>query len=165
MKKLMSTCLGTVAALGILGASVTVSAATNTTSKAKTTTSQTGAHHGPGGHGGFGAMGSMFSDVAKDLKITTTTLQKDLKAGKTIASLAKTKGISSTKIISELESTMKASITKDATAGKITSAQEKKILANLNQQITDFVNGKMPQGGHKLHSAGGSTSKKTQASN
>ena len=44
-------------------------------------------------------MGNLMTTLAKDLNISTSTLQSDLKAGKSIASIAQAQGVSTATLI------------------------------------------------------------------
>jgi len=127
----------TAAAIG----SVTAFAATNSSSSANSTpgTSSQGMFHrhagagrGPGGPG-------QFADVAKILGVDTTTLQTDLKNGQSIAQIAKSKGISEQTLISDLKSNMQTQLDQAVKNGKMTAAQEPRMLINFSQHATQFV--------------------------
>ena len=91
-------------------------------------------------------MGGLLQVAAKDLNITATTLRSDLQSGKTLTTIAKAQGVSTTTLIAELEATMKANLAQAVQSGKMTSAQEQQALSGLDQRVTDFVNGTMPFG-------------------
>ena len=87
--------------------------------------------------------------VAKDLNISTSILQSDLKSGKSIASIAQAQGVSTATLITDLETAATANLAQAVSSNKLTSTQEQHMLTNVDQRITDFVNGTMPQGrGH-----------------
>ncbi len=152
MKRISKTLLGTVVTVGIIGGSITVYAATNTNGNTTFASSTSATTHGfpsPGFHsrfGGSGDMGGLLQAAAKDLNITTTTLRSDLQSGKTLTTIAKAQGVSTTTLIAELEATMKANLAQAVQSGKMTSAQEQQALSGLDQRVTDFVNGTMPFG-------------------
>ncbi len=103
-----------------------------------------GHHDGMGRmHGGM--MGGQLAIVAKALNISASTLQSDLKAGKSIASIAQAQGVATSTLISDLEASVQTSLASKVTSGKITSAQEQKMLTRIDQQITNFINGTMPK--------------------
>ena len=98
MKKNSKTLLGTLAAIGLISLSVTAYAATTTPSNSTSShagSATSGFHHGRGP----GGMGNLMTTVAKDLNISTSTLQSDLKAGKSIASIAQAQGVSTATLI------------------------------------------------------------------
>ena len=95
-------------------------------------------------------MGNLMTTLAKDLNISTTTLQSDLRSGKTIASIAQEQGVSTSTLIADLEATAKANLAQAASSGKLTSAQEQQMLTKMDQGITNMVNGtKSPWNGHR----------------
>ena len=98
---------------------------------------------GPGGpHRGFGFRGGFGLDVAaKAIGVSTESLLSDLKAGKTIADVAKAKGVDVQKVIDAMVAAMKTELDAQVKAGRLTSEQASKIKANLDQMITDQVNG------------------------
>ena len=89
-------------------------------------------------------MGNNMATLAKDLNLSTTTLQSDLKAGKSIASIAQAQGVSTSTLISDLEASAKTNLDQTVSSGKLTSTQEQQMLTRINQQINNFVNGTMP---------------------
>ena len=117
---------------------------------------------GPGGrHGGPFEL----TAVTDYLGITAAQLRTQLDAGKSLADVAKAQG----KTVSGLEDAVVAAATKklDAAvaAGKLTSAQEQTMLADLKSHVDDMVNrvGPPPRGPHgpggpDTGSAGGSRS-------
>ncbi len=102
-------------------------------------------HHGGMGRMHGGMMGGQLAAVAKTLNISVSTLQSDLKAGKSIASIAQAQGVATATLISDLEASVQTKLASKVTSGKITSAQEQKMLTRIDQQITNFVNGTMPK--------------------
>jgi hypothetical protein len=114
---------------------------------------------GPGGHGGhdgFGGRGGSSDDLdaaASYLGLTSTMLQSDLQAGKTLAQVA---GATSGKTTAGLIAALVAAETTEwdaaVKAGTLTQAQETAMLPTLTQRFTDLVNG---TGGHGGHGPGG----------
>jgi hypothetical protein len=101
---------------------------------------------GPGGPGGpnrgFGFRGGFGLDTAaKALGVTTDSLLSDLKSGKTIADVAKAKGVSTQKVIDAMVAGMKTELDAQVKAGRLTADQATKIKANLTAMITKQVNG------------------------
>ncbi|MBI2710904.1 MAG: hypothetical protein HYX34_14620 [Actinobacteria bacterium] len=94
---------------------------------------------GPG-HGPFGGL----SAAAKALGLTDAQLRQQLDAGKTIADVAKAKGISVDTVVKALVADAKTRLAQAVTAGKLTQARADTISADLTTRITDLVNGKRP---------------------
>jgi len=110
-------------------------------------------HHGFGGHfrgpfggpfggpGGFGLgpIGGQFQAAASYLGVSTSTLVSDLRAGKTLASLATAHG----KSVSGLEAAMLAAAEKNlqsaVSQGHLTKAEASRIEGFLRMQIDNFV--------------------------
>jgi hypothetical protein len=84
---------------------------------------------------------SLFQLAATFLGITTSDLQTDLKAGKSLADEATAKGKSVSDLVTALEAPAKSKLDAQVTAGTITQAQETAILARATTQLTTFVNG------------------------
>ncbi|WP_304459632.1 hypothetical protein [Alicyclobacillus sendaiensis] len=136
----------------------TVLAATNSTTSYTSTSS-----HRPFPRGGFHGpiLGQeMMTQAAKDLGISVSVLQADLKSGKTVASVAAARKISEAKLIVELETEMKDYIKTEETTGKISSTMASRMDSNLPTMVKNFVDGKhmMPFG---RPGAKPSTTKKT----
>ena len=101
---------------------------------------------GPGGpdgpHRGFGFRGGFGLDAAaKAIGVSTDTLLNDLKGGKTIADVAKSKGVATQTVVDAMVSAAKTEFAAQVKAGHLTADQAAKIEANLTQMITDQVNG------------------------
>jgi hypothetical protein len=117
-----------------------------------------GHHRGPG-----------LDAAAKYLGLTETKLDAQLESGKTLAQVAKAQGKSVDGLIAALKDDAKQQFDAAVKAGRLTQAQETRILADLDQRIGDFVNGKLtrghergfggrPFGGPSDHDGGPSTS-------
>jgi hypothetical protein len=104
---------------------------------------------GPGGPGRGGRMGAKLSiaTVATALGMTEADLRTELQAGKTIADVAKEKGVDVQKIVDAVVAEVKTALDQAVTAGTITQAQEDQRLTDLTTRITDRINGKAPAGG------------------
>jgi ribosomal protein L10 len=86
--------------------------------------------------------------AADYLGITTAQLLSDLQSGQTLAQVASaTSGKSADGLIAALVSSETQELDAAVTAGKLTQAQEQEMLANLQQRVTDLVNGTRPPGG------------------
>jgi hypothetical protein len=95
-----------------------------------------------GPHRGFGFRGGFGLDVAaKAIGVSTDSLLSDLKAGKTIAEVAKAKGVAVQKVVDAMVAAMTTQIDSQAKAGRLTTEQATRLKANLEQMITDQVNG------------------------
>ncbi|MDI9261330.1 hypothetical protein [Alicyclobacillus sendaiensis] len=142
--------------LGVSGN--TALAATNST----TSPASTSAHRPfpPGGFHGPMLGQEMMTQAAKDLGLSVSALQTDLKDGKTVASVAAERKISEAKLIAELETEMKDYIQSQVTAGKMSITMAKRMESNLPTMVKNFVEGKhmMPFG---RPGAKPSTTKKT----
>ncbi len=66
--------------------------------------------------------------------------------GKSIADVAKEKGVDKQKVIDAMVADAKAKLAEAVTAGRITQAQADERLADLESHITELVNGTMPAG-------------------
>jgi uncharacterized protein (DUF433 family) len=120
---------------------------------------------GPGGpdgpHRGFGFRGGFGLDAAaKAIGVSTDALLNDLKAGKTIAAVAKSKGVATQTVIDAMVAAAKSEFDAQVKAGHLTADQAKRIEANLTQMITDQVNGtfkrpSFPGGGPGMGFRGG----------
>jgi len=102
---------------------------------------------GKGWHGGRGMFGAGLSALAKDLNLTRAQLRSDLKAGQSIATIAKAQGVATATLISDLETAAQTKLATLVSAGKLTNAQEQTMLTRIDQRITNFVNGTMPKWG------------------
>ena len=112
-----------------------------------------------GGH--FGHRGGPGLDAAATyLGLSEDKLHAQLESGKTLAQVAKAQNKSVDGLISALKADAKQKLDAAVKAGRLSSAQETKILADLDQRITGFVNGKLmrhegrPFGGHPDHDGG-----------
>jgi hypothetical protein len=101
-------------------------------------------HGGPMGHIGFGKFD--LDTVASALGIDAATLRSDLQSGKTIAQIASDQGVDVQKVIDAVVSDVTTKIGQAVKDGKLTQAQADTITSNLNQRITDAVNGQLPFG-------------------
>jgi hypothetical protein len=150
--------LATIGALVLAGAGTALAATTGhghpkksaaaygTLFAAKSTGSAwAGAARFGGGFGRGGASGDDFAAAATYLGITTDVLKSDLQSGKTLAQIADaTTGKSATGLIQALVASEQSKLDAAVTAGKLTQAQEQTLLANLQQRVTDLVNGTRP---------------------
>jgi len=102
---------------------------------------------GVGGGGFAGAFGGDLSAVATYLGLTTAQIQTDLQGGQTLAQIATAQGKTADGLVQALLTADEAKLDSAVAAGTLTSAQEQTIETNLQQQITNRVNGTGPAGG------------------
>ena len=99
-----------------------------------------------GGMMGGGMMGgrqsSLVAVAAKVLGLDQTTLVTTLNGGKTIAEVAKDKGISIDKIVDEFLAPRVAALKSSVDAKRITQAQEDSMLATMKANVTAQLNNK-----------------------
>lgn len=102
---------------------------------------------GPGGPKG-GPGGILGADVltpaASFLGVSLSTLEADLKGGKTLADEATAKGKTASGLIDALVASEKTVLDAQNAAGWLTDAQETSVLANLKGAITELVNNGPP---------------------
>lgn len=89
-------------------------------------------------HGGPG-----LDAAATYLGLTEAKLRTELESGKTLAQVAKAQGKSVEGLIAALKADAKQKLDAAVKAGRLTQAQETRMLADLNQRLGDFVNGKL----------------------
>jgi hypothetical protein len=95
-----------------------------------------------GGH--FGHHGGPGLDAAaKYLGLTEANLRTELESGKTLAEVAKAHDKTVDGLIAALKADAKQKLDAAVKAGRLTQAQETRMLADLDQRIGDFVNGKL----------------------
>jgi hypothetical protein len=110
--------------------------------------------HGPGGPGGRrGALQAEDEQVvATAVGISTTQLQTELTAGKTIAAIATEHGSTAANVISALVASENSEIDQRVSSGQLTAAQGAQMKTMTVQRVTDEVNGTEPAhggfGGH-----------------
>ncbi|MDQ1688326.1 MAG: hypothetical protein QOK42_1301 [Frankiaceae bacterium] len=93
---------------------------------------------GPRGHHELKA--HELTAAAKALGMTPAALRTELRSGKSLAVIAKAKGVSVDTLVTALVNAAKADIAAQVKAGWLTQAQANKITADLKQRITDRVN-------------------------
>ena len=131
----------------------TITSAKATQMKAQTTqrvtdmVNGTEPEHGPGGPRGHGAQGEDQQVIATAIGITTTQLQTELTAGKTVAAIAAAHGKTAAAVISALVASENAEIDQRAASGQISAAQAAQDKTTTQQRVTDTVNGTRPAGG------------------
>jgi polyhydroxyalkanoate synthesis regulator phasin len=112
-----------------------------------------------GGH--FGHRGGPGLDAAaKYLGLTEEKLHAQLESGKTLAQVATAQHKTADGLIAALKADARQKLDDAVKAGRLSQAQETRILAELEQRITSFVNGKLmrhegrPFGGRPDHDGG-----------
>ena len=103
--------------------------------------------HGGFGHGGFGFGAGFLADyttAATYLGLTADQLRTDLMGGKTLADIATAQGKTADGLVTTLVSAVEKQLEAAVTAGRLTATQQQAIEKNLQQQITDLVNGTRP---------------------
>jgi hypothetical protein len=101
---------------------------------------------GPGGPGFHHGPGPGLDAAATYLGVTESQLQTDLQSGKSLADVAKAQGKTVDGLVAAMVADAKQHIAADVTAGRLTQAQATQIESDLEQHITDMVNGTMPSG-------------------
>jgi hypothetical protein len=103
---------------------------------------------GFGGGGFAGALGGGdLSAASTYLGLTTAQIQTDLQGGQTLAQIATAQGKTADGLVQALVTADESKLDSAVAAGTLTSAQEQTIETNLQQQITNRVNGTGPAGG------------------
>lgn len=98
------------------------------------------------GHG-FGAPHPFFHGLdaaASYLGLTEAQLHSRIESGKTLAEIAKAQGKSVDGLKDAMVKDAKTHLDAAVKAGRLSSAEEQRVLAGLEQRIDDLVNGKLP---------------------
>ncbi len=130
--KSITVSMATISLIGMIS-TTSAFAATKTTS----TTPPSFPHHGFG-HGAGSGLGFMGS-LPTILKLSSTTLQADLKSGKSILQIAQKQGISEKALISDMEKDDQAQLGKLVASKKITAAKEKQIIQQYDSHISKMI--------------------------
>jgi hypothetical protein len=96
---------------------------------------------------GFGAPHLFFHGLdaaASYLGLTEAQLHSRIESGKTLAEIAKAEGKSVDGLKAALVKEAKTHLDAAVKAGRLSSAEEQRVLADLEQRIDDLVNGKLP---------------------
>jgi hypothetical protein len=98
---------------------------------------------GPGGRGGRGPGGgpAVFDAAASALGLKTSELTTKLRAGQSIADVAKDQGKSLADVKKAITDAVTKQLEADVTAGRLTDAQRKQELDELSTRLDDLVNG------------------------
>ena len=108
------------------------------------------------GHG-FGASHPFFHGLdaaASYLGLTEAELRSRLESGKTLAQIAKAQGKSVDGLKAAMVKDVKTHLDAAVKAGRLSSAEEQSVLADLEQRIDDLVNGKLPDRFPRRHGFG-----------
>ncbi len=111
-----------------------------------------GGRHGGGvGLGGFGGRGlgglrGELTDLAATLGLDVAAVQSDLAEGKTLAEAAGEQSVRAETLTDALVKAATTHIDKALADGRIDQAQADEMKANLNQRVTDMINGVRLQG-------------------
>jgi hypothetical protein len=99
-----------------------------------------------GGHGGDHGPGhgADLSTAASYLGLTAGELRTSLESGKSLADVATAQGKSVDGLVAALVDAAKQRLDADVSAGRITDAQRKAMLTDLEARITNLVNGVLP---------------------
>ena len=84
------------------------------------------------------------SAVLKLLNIDQDTLRQEMKGGKTLAAIAKERGVSEQTLKETIMNQMQQRIDAGVKAGKISADKAETIKANMEQRVGDMINGKGP---------------------
>lgn len=112
---------------------------------------QGGGFGGRGGPGGRGGQGMQLPAAAKALGLSEADLQTALKGGKSLADVAKDKGVSEQTVIDAMVAAAKDRIATDVKDGHLTQDQADKRIAEMPARIKDAVEhagGMRGPGGH-----------------
>jgi transposase-like protein len=121
---------------------------TQTTQRVTDMVNGTRPAHGPGGPGGpRGLQAEDQQVIATAIGISTTQLQTELSAGKTIAAVASEHNVTTAKVVSAWVASENSEIDKRVGSGEITAAQGTQEKTQTQQRVTDEVNGTRPAGG------------------
>jgi hypothetical protein len=95
-------------------------------------------------------IGAGLDEVASIIGITRGELRTQLRSGKTLAEIAKSKNISQDTLVSKLVAAAKTRIAAEVKAGRLTQARADAITKDLSARITEMVThtGPMKMRGH-----------------
>ena len=95
---------------------------------------------GPRGGGGGILAADVLTPAADYLGVSVSTLQSDLKGGKTLSQEATAKNKTASGLVDAIVAAEKKVLDAENGAGWITDAQETNLLANIKDAVTDLVN-------------------------
>ncbi|MDP1512256.1 hypothetical protein L8C07_16955 [Paenibacillus sp. CMAA1739] len=152
MKSTRKAILAGTMALAFLGGGALYStdaahAASTTPEKAPAANKEQAPKGNPGDANGPQMAGGNYAEnkaLLKLLKLSSSQLNTQLKAGKSLATIAKAQGVSVNSVIDVMVSDMKSKLATEKQNGKITASEYNQRISNLEQMITDMVNGVKP---------------------
>jgi hypothetical protein len=97
-----------------------------------------------GGARGIGVFGDVFGAAAKALDMSTDDLRTALRDGKSIADIAKDKGVETSKVVDAMVAAVEAQLDQAVKDGKLTQGQADEKLQDLRTRMTAIVNGDAP---------------------
>ena len=98
-----------------------------------------------GDHRGFGHHGGPGLDAAATyVGLSDAQLDTQLRAGKTLAAIAKAQNKSVDGLVDAVAADLKQHVDGEVKEGDLTQAEETSMLSDARSRITDFVNGKAP---------------------
>ena len=109
---------------------------------------------GPGGPEGRGPGGPKLEAAAKVLGVTAEELKTELST-KSLADIAKAKGVDITKVTDALTAEFKAHLDEEVASGEHTQAEADAKLAEFKTRVTDMVNNVRPAGAPEGRGPGG----------
>jgi hypothetical protein len=107
-----------------------------------------------GDRGGFRHGGPGHDAAANYLGLTDVQLGAQLRAGKTLAEIAKAKDRPVGGLVDAMVADLEQRLDSEVKEGELTQAQETSMLSDARSRITDFVNGKAPAFGGRDHERG-----------
>jgi polyhydroxyalkanoate synthesis regulator phasin len=99
---------------------------------------------------------SKLEAAAKYLGLSESALREQLRAGKTLAEVARARDKSVDGLVDALVAEARERIEQRVRDGSLTREEADRCLADLEARVTDFVNGRLPRFGPRLHRPGGS---------
>jgi hypothetical protein len=108
-----------------------------------------------------GPLGAMVAAASTYLGLSPDQIGEELKSGKTLADIASAQGKSVAGLEQAVIGAAKTALDQSVAAGDVTATEEQQVLAQLNAQLGDFVNGRgglsisLGSGGIAIHVAGG----------
>ncbi|OAZ50513.1 hypothetical protein [Paenibacillus polymyxa] len=152
MKSTKKAILAGTLALAFLGGGALYStsaahAASTTPDKASTANKAQAPKGNPGDANGPQIAGGNYAEnkaLLKLLKLSSSQLDTQLKAGKSLATIATAQGVSVNSVIDVMVSDTKSKLATEKQNGKITASEYNQRVSNLKQMITDMVNGVKP---------------------
>jgi F0F1-type ATP synthase membrane subunit c/vacuolar-type H+-ATPase subunit K len=134
-----------------LVAALAVTLAAGTTALAQPLEAGRGPGNGGNGTGGGGMGGpdsSLVAVAATTLGMARTDLAAELNTGKTIAAVAKERGVDPVKIVDAFLAIRAAALQEAVAEGRLTQAQADAMLENMRIQVTEQINTPFHPGGN-----------------